>query len=113
MVGTRLRIGLALAMTAALCGCHTTPKPLGLRQSCSRSAHYDKPKNVAEAEQIAKRMAADVVGEPEVLAQEPFATGLDGDRWVSRGTGAAGRGPGILVVIDARTGCPVYVGRDQ
>ena len=47
-----------------------------------------------------------------MLAEEPFTSHLDQDRWVIRGAVREG-GPPMLVMIDAPSGCPVFVGRDQ
>ena len=103
---------LALALAASLTACHHTARPLGVHQSCSRLARYARPRSEQDAEQIAKRMLTDVFGAPAVLAEEPFTSHLDQDRWVIRGAVREG-GPPMLVMIDALSGCPVFVGRDE
>ena len=103
---------LALCLAASLSACHTA-RPLGVHQSCSRLALYARPRGEGDAAQIAKRMLADVFGAPAVLAQEPFTSRLDQDRWVVRGAQQPDGGPPMLVMIDAMSGCPVFVGRDQ
>ena len=104
---------LALALAASLGACHHLDRPLGSHQSCSRLARYARPRDGQDAEQIAKRMLTDVFGAPTVLAEEPFTTRHDQDRWVIRGADRPGAGPPMLVVLDALSGCPVFVGRDQ
>lgn len=104
---------LALALAAGLGACHHTARPLGVHQSCSRLARYARPRSEQDAEQIAKRMLTDVFGAPGVLAEEPFTSHLDQDRWVIRGAARPDGGPPMLVVIDTLSGCPVFVGRDQ
>jgi hypothetical protein len=103
---------LALCLVAGLSACHTA-RPLGAHQSCSRLARYARPRGEADATQIAKRMLADIFGAPAVLAQEPFTSRLDQDRWVVRGAQRPDGGPPMLVMIDAMSGCPVFVGRDE
>ena len=107
-----LALALALALAAGLAACHTA-RPLGAHQSCSRLARYGRPRGEADAGQIAKRMLTDVFGAPAVLAEEPFTSHRDQDRWVIRGAAPEGGGPPMLVVIDTLSGCPVFVGRDQ
>jgi hypothetical protein len=104
---------LALALATGLGACHHMARPLGVHQSCSRLALYARPRSEQDAEQIAKRMLTDVFGAPGVLAEEPFTSHLDQDRWVIRGAAHDGAGPPMLVVIDTLSGCPVFVGRDQ
>ena len=103
---------LALALAAGLTACHTA-RPLGAHQSCSRLARYARPRGQDDAAQIAKRMLTDIFGAPAVLAEEPFTSRLDQDRWVIRGAARPEGGPPMLVMIDAPSGCPVFVGRDQ
>jgi hypothetical protein len=103
---------VALGLAASVAACHTA-RPLGAHQSCSRLARYARPRGDGDAAQIAKRMLADVFGAPAVLAQEPFTSRLDQDRWVVRGAQRPDGGPPMLVMIDAMSGCPVFVGRDE
>ncbi|MDR3509467.1 MAG: hypothetical protein P4L64_16375 [Caulobacteraceae bacterium] len=102
----------ALALAAAFLGGCQSAKPLGARQACSRSAHYQRPKDAADAERIAKRLIIDVYGAPAVLRQEPFTTTRDADRWVVRGSPKPPETAPFLIMIDGVSGCPVYVGRD-
>jgi hypothetical protein len=104
-------LGLATSLILGLGGCQT-PKTLGDHQSCSRKAHYGKPSDANDAAQIAKRMLTDVFSAPSVLAQEPFVAGLDQDRWIVRGSPKGEEQAPFLVMIDAKSGCPVFVGRD-
>jgi len=104
---------LALALAAGLGACHHISRPLGAHQSCSRLARYARPRSDQDAGQIAKRMLTDIFGAPAVLAEEPFTSQRDQDRWVIRGAQRPGGGPSMLVVIDALSGCPVFVGREE
>jgi hypothetical protein len=112
LIRPTLALALALALAASLGACHTA-RPLGVHQSCSRLARYARPRGDQDAEQIAKRMLTDVFGAPGVLAEEPFTSHRDQDRWIIRGADRPGGGPPMLVVIDTLSGCPVFVGRDQ
>ena len=113
MTGSRLKGALALILAVGLGACgHHAPRSFGAAQACPRSDHYQKPRNADDATRIAKRMLTDVFGSPAVLRQEPYRTGLDQDRWVTRGTSPPGD-VGYLVVIDAASGCPVHLGRDE
>lgn len=107
---------LSAAALLALGGCGTAArvaKSLGPRQVCSPLAFHKVPRTAHEAEVIAKRLVGDIMGQPTVLRHEPFIGGLDDDRWIVRSSPHAGTlGPPFLVVIDARTGCPLFIGAD-
>ncbi len=119
MSESRVRSGLSRAALGAaalgcvlLAGCHTT-RPLGA-EGCAGLTLYQRPRDSDDAIRIAKRMIAEVYGAPAMLRQEPYAVRLDQDRWVVHGTVPPGQaGAPYLIMIDARAGCPVYVGMDQ
>ncbi len=108
----RVALAATAAAACALGGCHTT-RPLGA-PGCAGLALYQRPSNGDDAIRIAKRMIAEVYGAPAMLRQEPYVVRLDQDRWVVHGTPQPGTAAApYLIMIDARAGCPVYVGLDQ
>ena len=113
---TRMRVGFAhLILIGALglggCGALGVHSP---RLMCGPLNHDEVPRNAADASRIGRQYLANVFAEPAVLRQEPFTVTFDDFRWVVRGTLPPGETHGrFLVVIDAKTGCSTFRGRDD
>lgn len=105
-----------LAAGLALSGCRTLPSmptPFGPKKACGLFDRHEVPKTARDAERIGRRIVGDLMGQPTVLRQEPFRAGLADDRWIIRSTPWAGDPTSsFLIVLDAKSGCPLYVGPD-
>ena len=110
----RVAPGLVILLAAlglGGCGALGVPTP---RLACGPLNHDEVPRTAADASRIGRQYLANVFSEPAVLRQEPFTVTFDDYRWVVRGTLPPGETHGrFLVVIDAKTGCSTFRGRDD